>query len=250
MSLNHFFYTLCLPVFIATLQLGHAEEFQALQDLFQSETVFPQGAGETQITLSPRFSFVRDGTRVELPLGIEYGITDAFQIGAEWDSFVRNRPSGTPAAQGIGDVEIAARYSWMNIAQSNAHVALGLALALPTGDKSRDLGEGHVTVTPSAVLAFDIRRWPGAQALANLGVEIGARHAPWFLNFGFFVPIHQITATMEWNLTESGDDYATPGLIWRFAEGFEAGVGVPIGLNAGSDRYRVIAMFTHEFGGE
>jgi hypothetical protein len=68
-------------------------------------------------------------------------------------------------------------------------------------------------------------------------------------NFGAYAPFGDMTATLECNLHEAEGNYLTPGLIWRFAEGLEFGVGVPIGLNRKADRYRAIVMLTHEFGG-
>lgn len=232
-----------------------AEEFQALEELFQSEVVFPQEEGEIQLTVAPRYQWNREARRTEVGVGIEYGITDAFQIGAEWASFARHAPAGGGAEQGIGDLDLAARYSWMNINGSHLHAALGVEVTLPTGDEDRELGEGEFAFAPSAVVAADIGGWPGAQVFANFGVEIaphaeGDERAAWFLNFGAFAPFGDITTTLEFNLTEHEGNYVTPGLIWRFADSWEGGFGVPIGVNGTADRYRVIAMLTYEFGGD
>jgi hypothetical protein len=245
-------FVLCFAMLGATP--AAAEEFQALEELFQSEIVFPQDEGEIQITVAPQYHWGRDARRTELGLGFEYGVTDAFQIGAELVSFARHDPRGAGAHEGIGDIELSARHSWMNIGGSRTHAALGLEVTLPTGDENRELGEGEFGFAPSAVVAVDLAR--GAQVFANFGVEFqpGADEAEersqWFLNVGAFAPIGDFTATFEWNLSEHEGNYVTPGLVWRFAEGFEFGVGVPIGVNGAADRYRVIAMLTHEFGGD
>jgi hypothetical protein len=232
-----------------------ADEFQALEELFQSEVVFPQEEGATQLTVAPRYQWGRDARRTETELGFEYGITNSFQLGLEWVAFARNEPGGESAEEGIGDVELTARYSWMDVGGTGTHAALGLEVTLPTGDDDRELGEGEFAFAPSAVVAVDLPSWRGAQVFANFGVEVqpgadrGERSA-WFLNLGGYAPIGAMTATLEWNLTEDEGNYVTPGLIWRFDEGFEFGVGVPIGVNGAADRYRVIAMLTHEFGGD
>jgi hypothetical protein len=229
-----------------------AEDFQALQELFQSDVVFPQHAGETQMTLAPQFMAGSGFTRLEGHAGLEYGMTDAWQVGMDWTSYVRDEPAGARVAQGIGDLDIGTKYSWMNVAESGLHAALALAVTVPTANRSSGLGDGQFALVPSAVLAADIPRWPGAQAFFNLGSELndGAAHDgrhPSFLNFGAFAPIRRITVTSEWNLSDANGNFYTPGIIWRTPADFELGIGIPIGLNAKADRYRVILTLVHEF---
>jgi hypothetical protein len=235
--------------------LVRAAENRALQELFQTETVFPQEEGETQITLAPVASRGQDEHRDEANLFVEYGITDAFQIEAAWASYVRVRPldATLPRTEGIGDFEIGARYSWMDISGSNIHATFGTDFTIPTGSDIRGTGEGHYSATPVLVLAADMLPWPGAQAVANIGSEIslgahGGDKAVWLGNLAFFGPIGDLTLTTELNVL-GRERYATPGVIWHLKDGLEAGVGVPIGLNRDSDRYRIVFVVTWEFGG-
>jgi hypothetical protein len=229
-----------------------AEGVQALQELFQSDVVFPQSAGETQVTLAPRFMAGRGFTRQEADLGLEYGLTDAWQIGADWTGYVRDAPSGARAAQGVGDLDIATKYSWMDIADSRLHAALALAVAVPVASKSGDLGDGQFALMPSAIVAADIPNWPGAQVFLNLGTALndgtahGRRH-PSTLNVGTYAPVGRITFTSEWNLSDEEGNFYTPGIVWRTPADFELGIGVPIGLNARADRYRVVLSLVREF---
>lgn len=255
MALRTYPYRLAALLACVAAAPAAAEEFQALQDLFQSETVFPQERGETQITLSPNYSWGRDGRVAAVAFAAEYGITDSFQIGVEWDGVARNMPRGERSHSGVGDLEIAAKYSWMHIGDRGMHAAFDVALTLPTGDEDRDLGEGRYFFTPSAVVAADIRGWRGAQVFANFGAEIALGSSPegrtsWFLNVGAFAPIGEWTPAIECNLSETEGNYVTPGIIWRVAPGFELGFGMPVGLNRRADRYRAILLLTHEFGGD
>ena len=232
---------------------ARAQDVQALQELFQSEVVFPQDAGETQVTLAPQFSAGRGVTRQEVQMGLEYGLTDAWQIGVDWPGYLREAPTGGPAVQGIGDLELATKYSWMNIADSHLHAALELAVVLPTSNKSDGLDIGQFALMPSAVLAADIPGWSGAQAFVNFGGELndGTAHdgrRPWIVNFGAFAPIRQFTLTSEWNFSQAEGNFYTPGIVWRTPAAFELGLGVPVGLDARSDRYRVILTLVREFG--
>jgi hypothetical protein len=228
------------------------EPNQPLQELFQSEAVFSQGAGETQITLLPRFVQHRDGSAEVMPFGFEYGITDSWQLEADWDSYIRDNRNGLPVAQGIGDADLGTRYSWMHIDDSPVSAALGFNVNAPLAQKNPRLGEENQwQAQPYGVIALDIPHWDTAQMFSNIGgnwnLNRGSTNA-WYANFGFYGPIGQFTVTGELNLTQEKDDYVTPGLIWRARENLFIGVGVPVGLNNFSDRYRVILSFTDEFG--
>src|SRR5215469_10045714 len=65
-----------------------------LEELFQSETVYPQEKGEFQLTLMPRFLDHRHGNAFVSPVGFEYGLTDSWQVEGDWDSYVRDRDEG------------------------------------------------------------------------------------------------------------------------------------------------------------
>ena len=220
---------------------------------FQSETAYPQEAGEIQLTFVPQYTSGHEGTSKSANVVFEYGITDSFQIEVEWGSFLRVDPDDPDEAtvQGIGDLEIGARYSWMNISGSNVHAALGVDLTIPTGDEERGLGEGEYAASPVLILAADLSSVPGAQVLANFGTDVGEGafafdEAEWFANLAFFMPVGALTLTTELSLS-ADETFFTPGMIWRVADSVELGLGVPIGLSEVSDDYRVVFMLTWEF---
>lgn len=231
----------------AATQDASAQETPSLQELFQSETVIPQEENELQITLAPQFVREADGRGWRVPLRMEYGLTNSFQIQADWLAYVSNRPDDEPAVHGTGDVEVGGRYTWMHVAGSNAHAALGLDFTIPTGDEDKDLGEGTFAATPVFIAAYDLASLPGAQLLANVGAEIReSATTEWFVNLAAIAPVGPAFATMEWNIAEH-ENFLTPGLVWHPAGNLEFGVGVPIGLSGRPDRYRVIVSFTVEF---
>jgi hypothetical protein len=67
---------LALLTFIPALPAAAAEAVQPTQEVFQTELVYPQEAGEVQLTTRTRFRRSRDGSAAQVPLAIEYGITN------------------------------------------------------------------------------------------------------------------------------------------------------------------------------
>lgn len=245
--------TAAISVFVTAPSAAFAEYTQAIQELFQSDTVYPQEKGEVQLTLLPTYAKGRETRSLLSPMIFEYGITDRLQFEANWLGFARHdfRDPTLTDQSGIGDLEIGFRYSWMEIAQSYFHAAFGVDVNLPIGDERKGLGEGHFAVTPAVVIAADMDKTKGTQFMVNFGAEIqegavSTKDAEWFLNFAVLVPIRHWTLTAEWNLKQE-ERYLTPGIIWQPRKSLEIGVGLPIGLTEGSDDYRVVLMFTWEF---
>ena len=112
------------------------------REMFQSELVYPQEKGELQFTLVPQVRKGGDRTRWIGELVLEYGLTDSLQVELEWSAFERVDPEDGESTAGTGDLELGLKYSWMNIAETGFHSAVGVGLGLPTGDQERGLGEG------------------------------------------------------------------------------------------------------------
>ena len=245
--------TLTLLLLTSSPKPAFAEYTQAIQELFQSDTVYPQGQGEIQFTLLPSYAKGDGFSQQAVPVILEYGITNRFQIQAEWLGYARHSFSdpSTPSVSGIGDLELGFRYSWMEIAQSYFHAAFGVDFNLPIGDESKGLSEGHFGATPAVVIAADMDRTKGTQFMAQFGADIEEGHvstkdAEWFMNFAILVPFQRTTLTAEWNVTEE-QQFLTPGLIWQPKKNLEIGIGAPIGLNDDADDYRIVFMLTLEF---
>src|ERR1700678_3801554 len=175
------------------------EPNQPLQELFQSEVVFAQDAGETQITLLPRFNQHRDGSSEVMPLGFEYGFTDSWQLEGDWDGYVRDYRSGQPVVQGIGDADLGTRYSWMHVDDSTISTTLGFSINAPLAPNNPRLeGENKWQAQPYGVIALDIPGWDTAQVFSNIGDTWNLNREggnAWYANFGFYGPIGQLTVT-------------------------------------------------------
>lgn len=67
------------------------------------------------------------------------------------------------------------------------------------------------------------------------------------INKIFMVSAELNWQTNKWNHQGTDNElYFTPGTIATLPHGFSLGLGVPIGLNSGADRYRVIAMLVYD----
>ncbi|MCH7500178.1 MAG: hypothetical protein IH886_09240 [Nitrospinae bacterium] len=236
--------------------------------MFQAETVYPQAEGEVQLLLGPTFSDGEDRNLFQVPFSIEYGITDVWQLEVTWNTFVNRNPETDATTRGIGDLEIATKYSFMNIAGSDFHAAVGLEIGFPAGDIDRELTEGFIEYELFLILAKDFPEWNHSQLFTQIGFglvdrvkspddpsdeEPSAHELNWTV--GFFVPVGPLRFTTEfswmtneWNHGgEESNTFLTPGVVWDLPGTWEWGVGVPIGLNDESDNYQIITQLIYEF---
>ena len=218
---------------------------QPVEEVFQSELVYPQEKGELQFTLVPQVRKGGDRTRWIGELVLEYGLTDALQVELEWPAFQRVDPEDGESTAGTGDLELGLKYSWMNMAETGFHSAVGVGLGLPTGDQERGLGEGKTGVEPFVALAWDPARLEDFQIFLHTGLEIEKEGKEGFVNAGLFARAGAWVVTAELNWAEE-ESYFTPGLVAHPRDGWEIGLGVPIGLNDESDDFRVLFMVTWE----
>lgn len=220
---------------------------QPVQDLFQSVLVYPQEKNELQLTVSPRFHKGQEENLWIMRVGLEYGVTDAFQVGFEWDAYKYRDPDDESSEQGTGDVELEAGYSWMSISGLPVHAALAMGVLIPVGNEDKELGEGSVAYEPIAILAADLDVLNGGQVFVNVGAEIDKDETEKFVNVGAFVAVRNWVPSLEWNWGEEEEErYLTPGLTWTSGGAWQIGLGVPVGLEDEADDYRVIFQIVHE----
>lgn len=245
------------------------ESYEHPEELFQGEIVFTEECGELQVTLSPSFIAGHGSNHLHLPLAIEYGLTDALEIEAEWKGAIGRYTTGeSDPVYGIGDVALGAKYSFMSIYDSDLHCALGLEIGFPTGDVEKELSEGSIEYEPYLVVAADLPGALGAQLFTQLGFgfaqrvgevsdedagETEAHELRW--NTGFYIPLDAMMLTFEatletdrWNNDgEKSSAYLTPGLTWQPADEWEIGLGVPVGMTSGAERFGCLVNITQEF---
>lgn len=238
---------------------------QPIQEVFQSNLVYPQEENEIQLTLFPSF---RKGSRSEKArtlVEIEYGVTDAFQVIVEWDGLLYENPKRGPTLSGPGNLEIGAQYSWMGLGDGNTHFSLGTLVEFPTGQADNGLTGGFLEWTPFAVLARDFPQWNQSQIFVEFGyngvnrIRTSPQNAAeeidsLYWNVGGFFPVGLWRGVLEingrnnrWDGGQNNEIYLTPGVIYKLSREWEIGVGTPIGMTRTADDYRVIGYLMWEF---
>ena len=236
-----------------------------LQELFITTAVYPQRAGELQVTLLPEFRNGRNRDRVDVPIFLEYGVTNQWQIELKWNAFTA---VSNPSDQGIGDLALETLYSSINAAGTTNHWALGFKFTIPTGDVDTELGEGFLKYEPFLILARDFPELYRLQLFSQIGVSLVQRvknpkeredEPPaaheFFWNSGFFILYEDWIFVMEYNwLTNEWNhdgkinrQFLTPGIIWAHPLNGWLGFAVGNGLNDKSANQRFIVQIVHEF---
>ena len=238
---------------------------QPIQEMFQSNLVYPQEKDEIQLTLFPSFNKNHSGQKARTLFEIEYGITDAFQVIFEWDGLLYQNLRTAPTIAGPGNIEVGAQYSWMGLGDGNTHFSFGNLIEFPLGPVANGLTEGFIEVQPFIVLARDFPKLNQSQIFLNFGfnwvdqirnvpesTEPEADSISW--NIGAFSPIGFWRATLEingsnnkWDGGNQNDIYITPGTIYKLSKEWEIGIATPIGATNTSDDYRVVGYLMWEF---
>ena len=183
---------------------------QPIQEMFQSNLVYPQEKDEIQFTLFPSFNKNQSGQKARTLFEIEYGITDAFQVIFEWDGLLYQNPRTSPTIAGPGNIEVGAQYSWMGLGDGNTHFSFGNLIEIPVGPVGNGLTEGFIEVQPFIILARDFPELNQSQIFFEFGFDwvdqirnVPESTAPevdsisW--NVGAFFPIGFWRATLEIN---------------------------------------------------
>nr|NIV06662.1 hypothetical protein [candidate division Zixibacteria bacterium]NIW78454.1 hypothetical protein [Calditrichia bacterium] len=238
---------------------------QPIQEVFQSDLVYPQEEDEIQFTFFPSFRQGESAKAARTLVEIEYGITDAFQLIFEWEGLLYKEPDNGPAVSGPGNLELGGQYSWMALGDGNTHFAFGTLVEFPTGPVDNGLTDGFLEWKQFVILARDFPRWNQSQLFVELGFnwvdrirtpsQGAARKAhDLFWNVGGFLPIGPWRLTLEingsnnqWNGGNNNDVFLTPGVIYKLSKAWEAGVAVPVGLTPSSDSYRIVGYLMWEF---
>lgn len=242
---------------------------QLLNEVFQTELVYPQGKGEVQIFLEGAYSEGDEGKGYHLPLVVEYGITDSWQLGLDWTLFQQHNPEDGHTASGTGDLALTTKYAFMNMGGSDFHASLNFAVEFPIADIDKHLTEGFTVYEPSISLAKDFTG-NNSQIFTQIGIGFVDRtreptdpadkvtiHDEFFWSSGFFIPYNKeiiFSGEFSWvsdELEPEGHEnllFLTPGVIWSLpGHHWEFGLAVPIGLNDESDDWGIILALIYEF---
>lgn len=234
------------------------EQPSLLEDFFLTESVYPQGRGETQFTLGADYSAAAAGKELTLAADLEYGITDQWQVEVGWDAFRQLEPDAGSGASGLGNLSLGGKYTFEPCPTTGVQLAVGLEVTLPTGSEkvsenvyvsepylvlSRDLGENanlHASVAYGIVSPAE----NGVDGNDEIAVSLGGVYRfdeDWRLTLETYLESSKI---------DNGDEtehYLAPGLLWKGMENVECGFAVAVGLNDDSADWRLLGMVSLEF---
>jgi hypothetical protein len=253
---------MCLRIYA---QEGSLEQRQPLE-LVYADSIVPQDTHEMMLTTGAWYLRSGDLHDSFLAQKIEWGISDRLQVSA-FVHLVRSSNLTGATANGFGDMEIGARYTWATVGSQFTHIALAFDAGFPTGDPRKGLGEGKYTVLPSLLLSHEFRKGK-YQIFSTSGAELIAGHRqlsrafdaqPYhsiFVNSGLSRRIGHGWAIGElsvnsnyWSGGNETQVILTPSYVWRIARRTELLLGVPIGLTSSAEDIGGVLKFTFELGG-
>lgn len=245
----------------AAAQEERRDYVQLVNEYFLTTSVYPQERGEVQLTTNPRIEF-EEGHRSVFPFAVEIGLTDRWQIEAEWVPLAVTRPEGLPGRSGVGDVELETQYSLMNVGGSATHVAFGLGVTIPAGPEEAGGTEGETEFEPSISVARDLQT--GGRPSQLFGqVTMGLVRSEddsepeaheFVLGVGYVIAAGRVRwtaevnwATNEWNGGDGTALYFAPGLVWDLPGTWELGFGAPIGVGGEAATLGMSLFVLYEF---
>lgn len=195
-----------------------------IEEAFLGDLAFMQERGEIQIGSLMRADGASANRTAGIPLAIEYGITDDFQVSLETGGFNYARAAGwsSPHAFGLG-----LRYGRYGLLP-HLHAAVTLGAASDGGSGTR------VTSTTSGLLlGVDVPRLGMTHVFTSLvdgfwnsqGIKAGV---DWFA--GAVVPMGRLRATIERPLrvADAANRGTVPGLVWKVVEGLDIGAATTL----------------------
>ena len=228
-----------------TASTAALSDTQNVNELFLSNVVYTQEADELQLAMRPVYLNNPDGDYWLLQVEAEYGITDALQVEFEFVTYKRDEPDMEPAADGIGNFSIGLQHSWLNLGNKPLHLSIGLEVEFDIGDDDLESNEDGIALEPFLVVASSPEFLMGIEAFVEIGGGISSEESETYFNIGGYREWGYQLLSLEFNYVENVR-YLTPGISRRWQNGWEAGIGIPVGLNDDSDNFGMIVLIIYE----
>ncbi|HSJ41055.1 MAG TPA: hypothetical protein VK955_08385, partial [Xanthobacteraceae bacterium] len=257
---------LALSVLLPSAVAAQDEPPQPLQELFFTEVVYPQDKGEVQLTFGSLVDRSREDKAALMPLSIEYGVTNRWQVEAQWAGYAHFHQSPFDDLRSA-KISVGTKYSFMNIAHSRVHAATGLDVEFPdAGAFDEGEGESGTQFEPFVSMAVDVTHHFtlfGSAGFSFQALEAGDLLAgeppddPGTISMGGLIASRFVTFALEytsrsddmpWRL--NGSPMLTPSVVIHPGQKWELGFGVPIGVRGGSHTPGFAMNIIKEFGGE
>jgi hypothetical protein len=128
--------TICVTPAIAQIPDGDTLERRQALELVFADSIVPQERHEMMLTTGSWYARghgVHDG---RLTQKMAWGISDKLQISTFVNPLHISNGTG-PNIAGVGDFDLGARYTWVNVGSRFTHVALAVTAGFPSGDPTR-----------------------------------------------------------------------------------------------------------------
>lgn len=219
------------------------------EELFLGEIVHPQDKGEIQFTTG-FMQAVEKKQEYALPVIVEYGITDYFQVAVGVP--VQFKRSGDPA-DGVGNIEFDGYWNFHNNPDTGLALGTGFAVGLPTA--TPDVGKDAVIYEPYFIA---YRHFDKTGVNFSLGLEVKdytdreeETELEGFITMATFRQHENFVTLLELGIQIEEDETMVrlaPGLYWQPSwTKAEFGVSLPIGLTTDTPDFGVWMLATVEF---
>lgn len=246
--------------------LAETEEEGFSPELFLVDDAYAPEKGEFGIWLQPQYYNDDEGTLTLINLSAEYGITDRLLLEVSYEGYKKIDPdmAGASAESGTGDLSIGLMYA-LGDDDAETHFAVGLEVALSTGDFDKGLTEGYNVYEPFVAVSHDLASGASLHANLSYGIvdqkeketgmpaeeenEVGIAAA-------YVHPLGDSMALMfeaamesnEWLADgEETEGMAGPALAWQSESGIQVGAAVQFGLTDDSADWAALLNIGKEF---
>jgi hypothetical protein len=136
--------------------------------ILETETARPVGKGTLELGTNLEYQTSSEGTESALPMAVEYGFTDRFEILLEPVAYTAIRPKQGPHATGAGDLELTATYLVRRESSGAPAMALAGEVKFPTAQNTL-IGTGK---TDFAGYLIASKRFGQFDTHANIGYTV------------------------------------------------------------------------------
>jgi hypothetical protein len=145
----------------------------ASAQILETETARPIGKGTFELGTNFEYQTSSEGSESALPMAVEYGVTNRFELLLEPVAYTAIRPKVGQAATGVGDVELTATYLARHESRGSPALALAGEVKFPTA-KNTLIGTGKTDVAGYLIASKQLGRF---DTHANLGYTIVGKPA-------------------------------------------------------------------------
>lgn len=153
--------------------------------------------GQLQFESTVEHQHSKEGTETDVPVEVEYGVTDWLQFLVEPVLYTNISPKGGPAANGVGDLELTLFVQLYNETPYVPALALAGEVKVPTASNLQ-IGTGETDYSPYLVAS---KRFNNLDLSANLGYDIlGSPKGTTLHNIIFYAASAEYTLDEKWQL--------------------------------------------------